>query len=105
MTISQLRNFCNKKPSEMSWSEFDNLDVTVTTDFGMEHLAEFEESMGVVAVPMDDGSVGFVFNLMTEDIEDCLYSSDELDEFEGEGFSAMDELRMYNVEDLEHNKN
>ena len=110
MTIRDLRNFCNKKPDSISWKDFDNMEVTVTGELGMEYLADFEENSGVTAIPKEDGTIGYVFNLLTEDIEEQLRPSDEMDEFasmDDDYFNgcAMWELRMYNQENLENNLN
>ena len=104
MTVSQMRQFCNKKPTWMSWEEFDKLEVAIMTEFGIEYLSEFEEGSGVTAIcpNVEEGQVdSYIFAFLTEDFEAELHPHDEMDTF----LSAEEELRMYNLQDLEYNLN
>ena len=90
----------------MTWADFDKLEVTVTNDFGMEFIAEFEDNSGVTMIQGEDGEPCYVFNLLTEDIEEQLFDPldmDEMDELFTE--NAMPELIMYSQERIEYDKN
>ena len=119
MTVRDLRNFCNRKPASISWEDFDKMEVTMTGEMGMEYLADFEENSGVTAIPKEDGTIGYVFNLLTEDIEEQLYGemdefgaedcfSHDLDDMTLEAFfyeDAKPVLKMYNQETFKYDKN
>ena len=105
MTRKQLIAFLEecKKPEGMSDREFDSMEITVTTMDGIEFIAEFKEKMGVTMITSMDGESKYVFNLLTEEVEEQLYEPNELEE--KFGFNAMEELIMVSQERIEYDKN
>ena len=103
MTVAQMRQLCNKKPTDMSWNDFDNLELVALTETSIEYISEFGDGHGVVILECDcgecDGSKK-VFGLMTEDCFETLYTPDGIDEI-----TAQEELISFAIEDEEMGTN
>ena len=103
MTVAQMRQLCNKKPTDMSWNDFDNLELVAITDISIDFISEFEDGHGVMNIECDCGEcegTKKVFGLMTEDCFEELYPTDGIDEI-----TAQEELISFAIEDEEMGTN
>jgi len=99
MTVAQMRQLCNKKPTDMSWNDFDNLELVALTDMSIEFISEFEDKHGVMNIECDCGECDgnkMVFALLTEDAFEELYPPEEIDQI-----TAQEELIIFATEDEE----
>jgi hypothetical protein len=103
MKIKDLKKLLWRVPEGMTNKQFDNLDVVMFNDFGMEHISEFLEDQGPLIIDCSCGECSgkhIVFGLITEDGHEELFPTDEMDEM-----PAMEELIILGKEDMNNNLN
>ena len=120
MTIKQMRDLSYKKPDNVTWEDFDKMEVTMTGINGIEFISEFSDKTGVVTIMNEEREEKQVFNFVTEEVHEQLISPNEIDEMCDCGcdndyelvddesldvFNAVPELTMWLHERIEFDTN